>query len=336
MINTGVIGFGYWGPNIMRNLTANPEVNVLSVCDLAEDRLAMAKKSYPGIIHTNTPDDILNDPAIDLVAIITPVFTHYEMAKKALQNGKHVFVEKPFTSNSVQAMKLIDLAEKKKLLIMIDHTFLFTGAVKKLKELIDSKSIGELYYYDSVRINLGLFQHDVNVIWDLAPHDISIMNYLIPKIKVCSIHALGADHFGRGLEDVAYLFIYSENNFIAHFHCNWLSPVKLRRTLVAGDKKMVVWDDLEESNKIKVFDKGVEVSTKEDIYSLLVKYRTGEISTPLVENFEALKLETSYLVDCINNCNLHPINDGIAGLDVVKILEASNISIKNNGKEIKF
>jgi len=336
MIKTGIIGYGYWGPNILRNFNANDELDVRYVCDFAQDRLDLLKKSFPGITGTKNPDDILNNPDIDLVAIITPVFTHFDLAKKALENGKHVFVEKPFTSTSRQAMELIEIAEKKKRLIMIDHTFLFTGSVKKMKELIDNNSIGNLYYYDSVRVNLGLFQHDVDVIWDLAAHDISIMNYLIPNKKPTSVNAYGADHFDRGLANVAYLFVKFDDHFIAHFHCNWLSPVKLRKTLVAGDNKMLVWDDLEESDKIKVFDKGVEVSTKEDIYSLLIKYRSGEMTTPLLENIEALKAETQYLVDCLLTDNHHPINDGKAGLDVVRILEASSKSIQNNGIEINI
>ena len=336
MIKTGVIGFGYWGPNICRNFAANPEIKIISICDFAEDRLDVARQSYPDVTTTQSSDEVLLDPGIDLVAIITPVFTHYEMVKKALLNGKHVFVEKPFTSTSKQATELIELAEKKKLLIMVDHTFLFTGSVRKMKELIENDTMGELFYYDSVRINLGLFQHDINVIWDLAPHDISIMNFLIPNKYPISVNAYGADHFERGLEDVAYLFVRFDNHFIANFHCNWLSPVKLRRTLVAGDKKMLVWDDLEESAKIKVFDKGVEVETKEDIYSLLIKYRSGDMHTPNIENIEALKMETSYLVECIESNNLHPINDANAGLNVVKILEASEKSIKNNGIEVEL
>jgi predicted dehydrogenase len=336
MINTGIIGYGYWGPNILRNFHANEELNVKIVCDFATDRLDLLKKSYPGITATVNPDDILDNPDIDLVAIITPVFTHYELAKKALENGKHVFVEKPFTSTSQQAEELINLAEQKKRLIMIDHTFLFTGSVRKMKELIDNGTIGNLYYYDSVRVNLGLFQHDVDVIWDLAAHDISIMNYLIPNKVPVSVNAYGADHFDRGLANVAYLFVKFNNHFIAHFHCNWLSPVKLRKTLVAGDNKMLVWDDLEESDKIKLFDKGVEVATKEDIYSLLIKYRSGEMTTPLLENIEALKAETKYLADCLLSGEFHPINDGKAGLDVERILETSSKSIQNNGIEIKI
>jgi predicted dehydrogenase len=218
---------------------------------------------------------------------------------------------------------------------MVDHTFLFTGAVRKMKELITDGSLGNLYYYDSVRINLGLFQHDINVIWDLAPHDISIMDYLIDNLKPVSVNAIGAEHFGSGLEDVAYLTVKFDNHFIGHFHVNWLSPVKIRKTLVAGDKKMIVWDDLDVDAKIKVYDKGVDVKKTEDIYRLLVKYRSGEMFTPTVENIEALKFETEYFVECLKNSK-KPINDGEAGLRVVKILEASNKSLKNGGMEVKI
>jgi predicted dehydrogenase len=335
MIRIGVIGYGYWGPNIVRNFTAHHELTVTHICDTSPDRLKAAKESYPGIKVTSDPSEILNDPSIDAIANITPVYSHYEIAKQALLNGKHVFIEKPFTSNLKQASELVELAEKKRLLIMVDHTFLFTGSVMKMKELVKEGTLGNLYYYDSVRVNLGLFQHDINVIWDLAPHDLSIMNYIVPNLRPISVNANGAGHIGSQLEDVAYLFVKYENNFIAHFHSNWLSPVKIRRTLVAGDKKMLVWDDLEQDNKLKVFDKGVEVREKEDIYKLLVQYRSGEMYTPRVENTEALKIETEYFVDCIKSGNLHPINDGIAGMEVVKILEASDRSIKSGGKEIK-
>ena len=334
MIKTGIIGYGYWGPNIVRNFDANSDINILKVCDKSEDRLSILKDNYPTIKPVKDEDEIINDLEIDLVGIITPVFTHYELAKKALNSGKHVFIEKPFTSTSDQAKELIEIAEKKNLLIMVDHTFLFTGAVRKMKELIENGTLGDLYYYNSVRINLGLFQHDINVIWDLAPHDISIMNYIIPDKKPLSVNAVGAGHIRRELADVAYLTVKYEDDFIAHFNSNWLSPVKIRQTLVAGNKKMLVWDDLEQDNKIKIYDKGVEVKNKADIYNLLISYRSGDLYTPKIENLEALKLETEYLVECIKSNNLHPINDGIAGLNVVNILEASTESLYQEKKVI--
>lgn len=335
MLKAGVIGYGYWGPNIVRNFSANPNIIVKKVCDFSDDRLKLVHSSYPDIETTPVSDEVLLDTHLDLIAIVTPVFTHYELAKKALLNGKHIFVEKPFTSTSAQAEELIEIAEKKNLKIMVDHTFLFTGAVRKMKELVDNGILGNLYYYDSVRVNLGLFQHDINVIWDLAPHDISIMEYLIDNLKPLSVNAVGAEHFNRGLEDVAYLTVRYENNFIAHFHVNWLSPIKVRNTLVAGDKKMLVWNDMLTDEKIKVYDKGVEVDTAEGVYNLLVQYRSGDMYSPTIPNVEALKLETEYLVDYIMN-NKKIDNGGIAGLNVVRILEAANKSLKNNGKEIKI
>jgi len=335
MIKTGVIGYGYWGPNIVRNFSANSDISVEKVCDLSEKRLNEVKLRYPRIKTNTDCDFILKDSKLDAVAIVTPVFTHYELAKKALQNNKHIFVEKPFTATSEQGQELIELAEKKELQIMVDHTFIFTGAVRKMKEVLDNDTLGDLYYYDSVRVNLGLFQHDINVIWDLAPHDISIMDFLLDNEKPVSVNAVGTTHVNKRLEDVAYLTINFDNGFIAHFHVNWLSPVKVRKTLVAGDKKMLIWDDLEEDEKIRIYDKGIEVKNEEDVYNLLVQYREGEINIPTIDKTEALELEADYFVNCIKS-NKKPVNDGEAGLRVVKVLEASDESVKNNGKEIKL
>lgn len=335
MIKAGVIGYGYWGPNIVRNFQGHDEIEVVAICDKSEDRQAAAKKAVPGARIVPNADDILTDNGIDVVAIVTPVFAHFPLAKKALENGKHVFIEKPFTATSAEAKELIDLAASKNLTIMVDHTFLFTGAVRKMKELVENGTMGDLYYYDSMRVNLGLFQHDVNVLWDLAPHDISIMQYLVPGLKPVSINAIGSSHFGRGLEDVAYLTVQYENNFIAHFNANWMSPVKIRQTLLAGSNKMLVWDDVEPDYKIKVYDKGVEISDKSEIYNLLIQYRSGDMHSPKVEQLEALKLETQHFVDVLNG-NAKAINGGEEGLAVVEILEASERSIKDGGKEIKL
>jgi len=283
---------------------------------------------------TENDDEILKSKEIDIVAIITPVSTHFELAKQALLNGKHVFVEKPFTATVAQAEELVEIAAKKKLQIMVDHTFLFTGAVKKIKQLIDEEALGNLFYYDSMRVNLGLFQHDVNVIWDLAPHDLAIMDYLISE-KPVAITANGKAHFGNGLEDVAYVTVYFPNQVIAHFNVNWLSPVKIRTTLIGGEKKMLVWNDLEADEKIKIYDKGVEVKNRENVYQLLVSYRSGDMWAPKVEQLEALKHETQYFIDCIES-GKQPVNDGLAGLRVVKMLEACNKSLKGSGKLINL
>lgn len=333
MIRVGVIGYGYWGPNIVRNFTNNDRSKVISVCDLDENALNNVKKSYPHIIVTKEVKDIVSSADIDVVAIITPVSTHFDLAKQALQNGKHIFIEKPFTATVAQAEELIELAEKKNLKIMVDHTFLFTGAVKKIKSLIDEGELGNLYYYDSMRINLGLLQSDINVIWDLAPHDLSIMDYIV-KEKPAAVAATGKAHV-HGMENVAYITVYFNNNMIAHFNVNWLSPVKVRFTLIGGEKKMLVWDDVVPDEKIKLYDKGVEVKNVEGRRNLLVSYRSGDIWIPKVEQIEALNAEIEEFANYILE-NKTPINDGYAGLRIVKMLEACNKSIRNKGEMVKL
>ncbi|MDO8446225.1 MAG: Gfo/Idh/MocA family oxidoreductase [Deltaproteobacteria bacterium] len=334
MLKIGVIGYGYWGPNVVRNFCACNGAVVSAICDADGIALKRAIKEYPHISVLSDCDKLLDSNEIDAVAIVTPVSTHFELARKALNNGKHLFVEKPFTSSFREAEELIYLAEKKHLKIMVDHTFLFTGAVRKIKELIDANTLGNLYYYDSTRVNLGLFQHDINVIWDLAPHDFSIIDYVI-KERPAAIAVNAADHFGRGLADVAYITIYFESNLIAHFNVNWLSPVKIRQTLIGGSEKMLVWDDFEMDEKIKIYDKGVDVSNREGVYSLLTKYRSGDMWAPGLDRTEALKVETQYFIDNILN-DTTPINDGHAGLRVVRMLEASDESLKNKGKLVKL
>jgi predicted dehydrogenase len=332
MIRLGVIGYGYWGPNIVRNFSVQEKSTVLSVCDTNPKRLSRALRENATIITTSNSNDIITSPNIDAVAIVTPVFTHYELARAALENGKHVFVEKPFTANVDQAQELIDLAAKKRLTIMVDHTFLFTSAVKKIKELVEDGTLGELYYYDSTRVNLGLFQHDVNVIWDLAPHDLAVMQYLI-QTEPMAVVATGQSHFNTGLEDVAYITVYFPGRIIAHCHVNWLSPVKIRTTLIGGEKKMVVWNDLEPDNKIKVYDKGVEIKNGEGVYKLLISYRSGDMWAPRLDQTEALRVEAEYFVECVEGCKT-PINDGVAGLNVVRLLEAADKSIRNRGEQV--
>lgn len=333
MIKVGVIGYGYWGPNIVRNFHGQEHTKVELLCDKSPAALARAKRSYPSVEVTTDPQEVLRSPKIDAVAVITPVWTHYELAKAALENGKHVFVEKPFTSNSDQAKELIELAERKNLRIMVDHTFLFTGAVRKIRELSESGALGDLYYYDSLRVNLGLFQHDVSVIWDLAPHDLSIMDHLI-KGEPEAIVATGERHL-NGVEDVAFMTVYFPNHVIAHINVNWLSPVKIRTTLIGGTKKMLVWNDLVADEKIRVYDKGVEISSGEKVREMLVSYRTGDMWAPQVEQVEALRVELEYFADCVLN-DKRPINDGLAGLRVVRMLEAADCSIKKRGELIRL
>jgi len=328
MLKFGVIGYGYWGPNIVRNLRNLDGCQVVGVCDLSAAARKRIQHAHPGIPMYADANELLISPEVDAIAVITPVWTHYELTKAALENGKHVFVEKPFTSNAAQAEELINLAERKNLKIMVDHTFLFTGTVRKIRQLLDDGTLGKLYYYDSTRVNLGLFQHDVNVIWDLAPHDLSIMDYLI-KDEPEAIVASGQSHL-NGLEDIAFITAYFPNGIIAHINVNWLSPVKIRTTLIGGEKKMLVWNDLEADEKLRVYDKGVNVTTQQGLYNLLVNYRSGDMWAPRIEQSEALQVELQYFVDCIVKDEM-PFNDGIAGLRVVKMLEASGESLNKRG-----
>ena len=331
MIRIGIIGYGYWGPRIARNFYALKDCEVAAICDKSPELLQRAAAAFPGVTTTSVASDVICSPEIDAVAVITPVWTHFELAKAALENGKHVFVEKPFTSTSEQAEELIELAARKRLQIMVDHTFLFTGAVKKLRELIDQQALGKLYYYDSTRVNLGLFQHDVNVIWDLAPHDLSIMDYLI-EAKPEVVIATGQKHLNCH-EDVAYITVYFSDSMIAHLNVNWLSPVKVRTTLLGGEKRMVVWNDVEADEKVKVYDKGVAITNGQSVYDLLVSYRSGDMWAPKVDQKEALAAETRYFVDCIDSGE-ESYNNGEAGLRVVRLLEAANQSLKEGGRPV--
>lgn len=332
MLSIGVIGYGYWGPNIVRNFSTGKCSQVTMVCDTNQQTLKKVKITYPQIAVTDNLDELINSPNVDAVAIATPVFTHHDLAKKALEAGKSVFLEKPFTYTVAEAEDLVELAAKKNLKLMVDHTFLYTGSVRKIRQLVDDGTLGKLYYFDSIRVNLGLFQHDVNVVWDLAPHDISIMDYIISE-KPQAVVATGVGHFGRGLEDIAYLTFYYDDNIIAHINVNWLSPVKVRTTLIGGEKKMLVWNDLEPDEKIKIYDKGVEVKTKEGKYNLLVDYRSGDMWAPKVEQTEALKLMAEMFVDHVENGGTI-VNDGIAGLSNVRMLAAAAKSLNNKGQMV--
>jgi predicted dehydrogenase len=339
MLNIGVVGYGYWGPNVARNFHGTAGAKLVAISDLSEKRLGLAQNHYPFVKGTRDPLELIRSTEVDAVAIVTPVFAHYEMAKAALLAGKHIFIEKPFTSTSAQAKDLIDLAAAKNLKIMVDHTFLFTGAVRKIKEVIGKGELGNLLFYDSVRVNLGLFQHDVNVIWDLAPHDLSIMAHVIDE-RPAAISALGSAHFEGRYEDIAYISVqFGGTSFIAHFHVNWLSPVKIRQTLISGDKQMLVWDDLNPDEKVKIYDRGVDVKSangsKNGIHEILVSYRLGDVHVPKLEVTEALKAEVQYFVECVEK-GQEPFNNGQSGLQVVRLLEAADESIKNGGKRIEL
>lgn len=332
-MNFGVIGYGYWGPNVVRNLMSLEGSEVSAIAEISPTAQARARKAYPGLKITPNAMEVIASPQTDVVAIVSPVWTHYELTKAALLNGKHVFVEKPFTSTAAQGEELVNLAQQKNLKIMVDHTFLFTGAVKRIGQLIQEGALGNLYYYDSTRVNLGLFQHDINVLWDLAPHDLSIMDHLI-KANPDAVVATGQGHL-NGHEDVAFMTLYFPEKVIAHINVNWLSPVKVRTTLIGGEKRMIVWNDLEADEKVKVYDRGVKITNREGVYDLLVSYRSGDMWSPQLEQVEALRQELAYFVDCITT-GQEPFNNGGAGLRVVRILEAASESLNRKGAFVRL
>jgi len=335
MIGIGVIGFGYWGPNLVRNFSELQKSKVLAICDARPERLKSAQLRYPGVETTNDFRELMDHKGIDAIAIATPVSSHYELAMESLKAGKHVLVEKPLTMTSEQGARLIDEAEKRSLTLMVDHTFLYTGAVRKIKDLVDTNGVGEVYYYDSVRVNLGLFQHDVNVIWDLAVHDLSIMDYVLGMEPV-AVSATGISHVTGKPEDIAYLTLFFDSRVIAHIHVNWLAPVKVRSTLIGGDKKMIVYDDLEPSEKIKIYDKGITLGNNgEGVYKEMIGYRTGDMWAPKLDTAEALKLEAVHFLQCIEE-KKKPVTDGAAGLRIVRILEAATESMKEHGRPLEL
>lgn len=335
MIQVGVIGYGYWGPNLVRNFFECPATQVGMVADLSSERLATVARRYPSVAATTNYKDILKNPAIDAVAISTPVSTHFALAMEALEAGKHVLVEKPMTASSQQALRLIEEAEHRRLLLMVDHTFVYTGAVRKIRELIEKGSLGEIYYYDSIRVNLGLFQHDVDVIWDLAVHDLSIMEYLLPDFPA-AVSATGIGHVSGAAENIAYVTAFYDSSLIAHLNVNWLSPVKVRRTLIGGSRQMIVYDDMESSEKVKLYDKGITVKNgPESLHKLLVGYRSGDMYCPQLDVTEALRVEAQHFAECIETGQT-PLTDGYAGLRVVSVLEAATQSMRDRGKSISL
>ena len=335
MIRVGVIGHGYWGPNLVRNFMLAPGSVVTRVCDLREERLTPLQKVYPGLKTCTRATELINDPEIDAVVIATPVSSHFELAMAALQAGKHVLVEKPLASTSDQARRLIDEAAARRLVLLVDHTFVYTDAVRKIRELIASGQLGQIYYYDAVRVNLGLFQHDVNVIWDLAIHDLSIMDYVLPE-KPVSVSVTGISHIPGQPENVAYITLFFASSQIAHVHVNWLTPVKVRHTLIGGSEKMILYDDLEPSEKVKVYDKGIRVTPgPEDVYRMLVSYRLGDMSAPRLDNTEALQTEALHFIDCVET-GRQPDTDGLAGLRMVNMIEAAETSLRDRGRLVEI
>ena len=335
MIRVGVIGYGYWGPNIVRNFMEAPGTTVAAVSELRSERLDQVRARYPSMKTTTDPRELLADPEIDAISIVTPVATHFELALQALQADKHVLVEKPLAATSEQAIQLIEEAQRRNRVLMVDHTFVYTGAVRKIREIVASNTLGDVYYYDSVRVNLGLFQRDVNVLWDLAVHDLSIMDYVLP-VKPVAVSATGISHIPGKPENVAYMTLFFENRQIAHLHVNWLAPVKVRRTLIGGSEKMIVYDDLEPSEKVKVYDRGVTLFPEsEAAYELLVSYRSGDMWAPRLDTTEGLRTEALHFIDCIEN-NKRPETDGQAGLRIVRILEAAEKSLRARGQLVEM
>jgi predicted dehydrogenase len=335
VLGVGVVGYGYWGPNLVRNFMSDQATRVVAVCDRSPDRLAEVKRLYPTVEATTDPLDLFRNPEIDAVAIATPVATHFELARGALKAGKHVLVEKPIASTSDQASTLIEEAARRKLVLLVDHTFVFTGAVRKIRDVIREDSFGELQYYDSTRVNLGLFQHDVNVMWDLAVHDLSIMDFVI-GVPPVAVSATGLSHVPGQPANVAFLTLFFDTNVIAHINVNWLSPVKIRRTLVGGSKRMIVYDDLETSEKVKIYDKGITVTeTPDDVRKLLISYRTGDLWSPKVNETEALRLEVAHFRNCIDGKE-EPLTPGERGLAIVRMLEAADESMNKRGQAVKL
>jgi predicted dehydrogenase len=335
MIRVGVIGYGYWGPNLVRNFSDNPNCQVVAVCDGNPDRLQIAQRRSPGIWVTQDARELIDHKDVDAVVIATPANTHFELGRRALTAGKQVLIEKPLTSTATESEILIEEAEKRNSVLMVDHTFLYTGAVRKIKQLLDAGDLGNVLYYDSVRVNLGLFQPDVNVIWDLAVHDVAIMDYLLPATPL-AVSATGMTHLAGCAQSIAYMTCLFSNNLIAHIHVNWLAPAKIRRTLLGGDRKMVVYDDVEPSEKVKIYDKGVSISNKPDvIFQKMIQYRMGDMYAPELDTREALGVEVAEFVRCVET-GAKPLSDGASGLRVVRLLEAATQSIHQHGSPVEI
>jgi predicted dehydrogenase len=335
MVGIGVIGYGYWGPNLVRNFAEVPGAQVVAVSDLSTERLARVQSRYPTIRTTRDHRDLLSDPAVDAVAVATPVSTHFELALEALRAGKHVLVEKPLATTSDQAGRLVEEAIRRKLVLLVDHTFIYTGAVRKMRELVATGEMGEIYYYDSVRVNLGLFQHDVNVIWDLAVHDLAVMDVVLGS-RPCAVSATGIRNVPGKQENIAYLTLFFDSPLIAHIHVNWLAPVKIRRTLIGGSRKMIVYDDLEPSEKVKVYDKGITLQSGPDsVYQTLIGYRTGDMWAPHLDLTEALRALAQHFVTCIED-GVCPVADCEAALRVIQLLEAATRSIALRGSVVEL
>jgi predicted dehydrogenase len=332
-VGVGIIGYGYWGPNLVRNFAEQPGSTLVAVSDLSVDRLTEVHARYPQVKVTTDCADLISDPQVDAVVIATPVSTHYDLTRRALQAGKHVLVTKPITADSTQAMELIEAAEQRSLVLMVDHTFVYTGAVQTIKQIVESGNLGQVYYYDSVRVNLGLFQKDVNVLWDLAVHDLSIMDYVLGQEPV-AVAATGSAHIQGHQVNIAYLTCYFDGSLISHHHVNWLAPLKVRRTLIGGARQMVVYDDLEPSEKVKVYDKGITVAgDPQGARETMIGYRTGDMWAPQVSLTEGLRMEAQHFLECVTH-GRQPLTDGHCGLRLVRILEGAARSLAERGQPV--
>lgn len=329
VVKVGVIGLGYWGPNLVRNFNASPDSKVVICCDIQSDRCRKLAIQYPNFAYSQQVSDVINHPEVNAVAIATPVQTHHALAKQALLAGKHVLITKPMTNDLSQARELVELADKMKLVLQVDHTFIYHPAVEKLKDVLTRGELGELYYFDSVRINLGLFQSDVSVIWDLAPHDVSIMDYLIER-PVEWVQAIGASHAGHKSESMAYITVQFADNILGHCHVNWLAPMKTRLVMLGGSRRLAVYDDNLVTEKVKIYDKGITRTSIEGLYDALVQYRNGDVYAPAIDNSEALGREIKHFNHCVQHSSTS-LTDGRAGLRVVNILAAAHESSRNNG-----
>ena len=334
MIGIAVVGYGYWGPNLVRNFALLDDARVVAVCDSSAARRAAVERHHPGVTTYSDLRGMLDDPAVHAVVVATPVTSHFDLALQALQAGKHVLVEKPFTATVAEGEELIEVAERAGLVLMVDHTFVYTSAVRKISELVDKGEIGRLQYFDSVRVNLGLFQRDVSVLWDLAVHDLSIMDFVTGRLPA-QVAATGMSHLPGEPENIAYLTCYFEDDMLAHFHVNWLAPVKVRQTMICGSEKMIVYNDIDASEKIRVYDKGLILSEEGDaVYQRHVGYRTGDMWAPRLDNSEALSVEATHFVECIQS-GAAPLTDGHAGLRIVRILEAASKSLAQRGLPVE-
>jgi predicted dehydrogenase len=331
-LRIGILGLGYWGPNLLRNFSGIDGAELKVACDLDERRFRRFAAHYSGVRFTTSPDELFNDPGVDAVAIATPVHTHYALARRALEAGKHTLVEKPLTMRVDHAEELVALARKKGLILQVDHVYVYSPAVTRIKEIVDSGKLGRLYFIDSVRINLGLFQHDVNVVWDLAPHDLSIVDYLVGRMPR-SLSAFGGTHSKQEIEDVAYLNLDFDDSLIASFHVNWLSPVKVRHIIIGGSEQSLLFNELDTSERIKVYNRGIDFATDEQRERVLVSYRSGDMWSPNISNEEPLSLMANDFVSSIRT-GRQPLTNGDSGLRVVRILDAAQRSIKAQGGRV--